>query len=97
MPYSLASPKVSYLPARPRSQWPVGIDLRFHPDAEVKAGYEWLRSTPLRVMSQLRLIEARNGSSWRQQVLALSCGRIGWARPDQLDLPLDGDGWQSLG
>ncbi len=79
------------VPARPASQWPVGVRLRFRPDAEVKASHEGLRGKPVIVLSGLRLLGPSEGRySWRQQVLALSTCKIGWARPDQLDLPIDG-------
>ncbi|HEX4896285.1 MAG TPA: hypothetical protein VFV11_08145 [Solimonas sp.] len=77
------------IPSRPASQWPIGIRLRFAPDADLKD--EAQRGKPVIVLSGLKLIGPGNSFSWRQQVLALSTGRIGWARPDQLGLPLDGE------
>lgn len=80
------------IPSRPLSQWPVGVRLRFHPEAALSPGSESLRGKPVLVLSEMRLIgPTDNGYSWRQQVLSLTTGRIGWARPDQLGLPLDGD------
>ncbi len=80
------------IPARPLSQWPVGVRLRFHPSAALNANSESLRGKPLLVLSEMRLIGPTDDTySWRQQVLSLTTGRVGWARPDQLDLPLDGD------
>lgn len=79
------------VPARPASQWPIGVRLRFRPDAALNTGNDRLRGKPVLVLSGLRLLGPTDGRcSWRQQVLALSTGKIGWARPDQLDLPLDG-------
>jgi hypothetical protein len=80
------------IPARPQSQWPIGVRLRFRPDADMNETHASLRGKPLLVLSALRLIGPNAGRwSWRQQVLSLTTGRIGWARPDQLDLPLDED------
>lgn len=82
---------VSTIPTRPASQWPVGMRLRFQQDAEMSPQYESLRGRPVLVLSGLRLIGPAQGRySWRQQILALSTGRVGWARPDQLGLPIDG-------
>ncbi|MEW6168972.1 MAG: hypothetical protein AB1651_14935 [Pseudomonadota bacterium] len=79
------------IPARPASQWPIGVRLRFREDAELNPPHRHLRGRPLLVLSGLRLLGPNDGRySWRQQVLALSTGKIGWARPDQLALPLDG-------
>jgi hypothetical protein len=80
------------IPSRPQSQWPIGVRLRFRPDAEMNEAYAKLRGKPVLVLSALRLIGPGGGQwSWRQQVLSLTSGRIGWARPDQLDLPVDGE------
>lgn len=82
----------AFVPARPASQWPVGVRLRFRPDAEFNNGHELLRGKPVIVLSGLKLIGPTDGRyTWRQQVLSLSTCRVGWARPEQLDLPLDGD------
>lgn len=87
----------AFLPARPASQWPIGVRLRFRPDAELNRGHETLRGKPVIVLSGLKLIGPTDGRySWRQQVLALSTCRLGWARPEQLDLPLDGDEAESF-
>ncbi|NKF24605.1 hypothetical protein [Solimonas marina] len=78
------------VPARPASHWPVGIRLRFRPDATVRPEHEHLRGTPVLVLSGLHLLGPTDGQySWRQQVLVFGNCRPGWARPDQLDLPLD--------
>jgi hypothetical protein len=80
------------VPTRPLSQWPIGIRLCFRRDAEVKPQHRNLRGKPVLVLSGLKLIGNGDGPfSWRQQILALSTGTIGWARPDQLGLPLDGN------
>ena len=80
------------IPARPVSQWPVGARLRFLPDAELNPRHEQLRNTMALVLGEMQLIGPSNGRySWRQQILSLSTCRVGWARPDQLGLPLDGD------
>ncbi|MES0873806.1 hypothetical protein [Sinimarinibacterium thermocellulolyticum] len=90
-------PRIAAIPARPPSQWPVGVRLRFRPDAEMSPTHEALRGKPLLVLSALRLIGPNDGRwSWRQQVLSLTTGRVGWARPDQLDLPIDDDGWMAF-
>lgn len=83
----------SAIPARPASQWPVAMRLRFRPDADLEIKHQHLRGTAVIVMSALKLI-GPNGSdgrfSWRQEILAMGNGcRIGWARPDQLQLPVD--------
>lgn len=79
------------IPTRPASQWPIGMRLRFRSDAEMNPSHERMRGKPVLVLSGMRLIGPASGRySWRQQILALSTGRVGWARPDQLDLPLDG-------
>lgn len=78
------------IPSRPASHWPAGLKLRFAADARLAPGREQLRGRPVLVLSELRLIgPTASGYSWRQQVLVLTTGQIGWARPDQLDLPLD--------
>ncbi len=93
----MSEPIATTLPTRPQSQWPVGVRLRFHPDAEMSSSHEGLRGKPLLVLSALRLIGPSGGQwSWRQQVLSLTTGRVGWARPDQLDLPIDTEGWTSF-
>jgi hypothetical protein len=80
----------AFIPLRPASQWPVGVRLRFHPEAELNPEYEYLRGKLVIVLSGLQLIGPSAGRySWRQQILALSNCRVGWARPDQLGLPLD--------
>ena len=79
------------IPTRPVSQWPVGMRLRFRSDASMNPGHERLRGRPVLVLSEMRLIGSSAGQySWRQQILALSTGSVGWARPEQLDLPIDG-------
>ena len=81
----------STIPTRPASQWPVGMRLRFRSDAEMNPQYEKMRGKPVLILSGLRLIGPAQGRySWRQQILALSTGRVGWARPEQLGLPIDG-------
>lgn len=89
---SAASPVAPLIPHRPASQWPVGARLRFRPDAQLKSGNAALCGTPVLVLSELRLVGTgpEGGYSWRQQVLAFGAGcKPGWARPDQLALPLD--------
>jgi len=81
------------IPTRPASQWPVSIRLRFKPDASLETRHQRLRGTPVIVLSELRLIGPSTSGghySWRQQILSMngSC-RVGWARPDQLELPID--------
>lgn len=84
-------PHIAEVPGRPASQWPVGIRLRFRPDARLHPKHEPLRGKPVLVLSRMRLLgpNAHGAYSWRQQVLSLSTGRVGWARPDQLGLPVD--------
>lgn len=81
------------VPTRPTSQWPVGMRLRFKPDAQLESQHATLRGTAVIVLSGLKLIGPTGISkhfSWRQEVLAMGRGcRVGWARPDQLDLPVD--------
>lgn len=78
------------VPVRPVSQWPIGIRLRFRPDATLQPQHRTLRGTPLLVLSGLKLLGPTDGQySWRQQVLVLSTGKLGWARPDQIALPID--------
>lgn len=80
-------PSATQIPARPALQWQVGVRLRFHPKAELNESYESLRGKPVLVLSELQLIGPTKGQySWRQQVLAFSNCKVGWARPDQLDL-----------
>jgi hypothetical protein len=82
------------LPTRPASQWPVGARLRFRPDALLDARHEHLRGTAVIVLSEISLVGPAQGGtlSWRQEVLSFAGGcRTGWARPDQLTLPLDDD------
>lgn len=80
------------IPNRPLCQWPVGARLRFRPDAELHSHFEDLRGKPVIVLSGMRLIGPTQGRySWRQQILALPSCKVGWARPDQLGLPVDGD------
>ena len=77
------------LPTRPVSQWPVGARLRFAPDADLARPA--LRGTSVLVLSEMQLIGPAGYRSWRQQVLSFSGGcQVGWARPDQLTLPIDG-------
>jgi len=85
------------IPTRPVSQWPVGARLRFHPDAQLSSSYEHLRGKPVLVLSELELIgpTVDGRYSWRQQILAYSSCKTGWARPDQLDLTLDAEDAQS--
>lgn len=79
------------IPSRPASQWPIGMRLRFRADAQLDPRHYGLRNKPVLVLSGMKLLgPTPGGYSWRQEVLSLSTGRIGWARPDQLDLPLDG-------
>jgi len=79
------------VPTRPLSQWPIGIRLCFRSDAEIKPQHQKLRGKPVLVLTGLKLIGNGDGPfSWRQQILVMSTGTIGWARPDQLGLPLDG-------
>ena len=89
---SLIQPTTPSIPTRPLSQWPIGARLRFSPDADL--GRPALRGTPVLVLSELKLIGSvgsRQKLSWRQQVLSFSGGcQVGWARPDQLTLPIDG-------
>lgn len=88
---AMNEPAIAHVPTRPASQWPIGMRLRFRPDAVLNPSNDHLRGKPLLVLSEMKLIGPAEGRySWRQQILALSTGRIGWARPDQLDLPLDG-------
>ena len=81
------------VPVRPSSQWPVSMRLRFRPDAELEARHQGLRGTAVLVLSELKLVgpSGEEGRlSWRQEILSLSNGcRVGWARPDQLELPVD--------
>lgn len=85
--------RIAQIPTRPASQWPVSIRLRFKPDATVETKHERLRGTPVIVLSELRLIgpSTTDGNySWRQQILSMGgSARVGWARPDQLELPVD--------
>ena len=82
---------IAEVPGRPASQWPIGIRLRFRPDAQLQPHFEKLRGTPVLVLSRMQLLGPNDGGcySWRQQILALGNGRVGWARPDQLTLPID--------
>lgn len=81
------------VPSRPASQWPVGMRLRFKPDATLESRHHGLRGSAVLVLSELKLIGPTGDDgrlSWRQEILAIGGGcRVGWARPDQLDLPLD--------
>lgn len=81
------------IPTRPVSQWPVAMRLRFKPDADLEPKHRALRGAPVIVMSALKLIGPTGPEtrlSWRQEVLALGGNaRVGWARPDQLELPVD--------
>lgn len=78
---------------RPVSQWPVGMRLRFKPDADLNPQHLHLRGTLVIVLSPLTPVgpSAVNGAySWRQQILSFARGCTpGWARPDQLELPAD--------
>ena len=88
------------IPSRPASQWPVGVRLRFKPRASLSHHHDSLRGTPVIVLSGLKLIGPTGPDqvySWRQEVLSFGAGaRVGWARPDQLDLPVDGDAPESF-
>ncbi|SER06634.1 hypothetical protein SAMN04488038_11524 [Solimonas aquatica] len=87
---STNQPSATPIPTRPLRQWPVGVRLRFNPEAQFNEHYEPLRGRPVLVLSELQLIGPSKGQySWRQQVLSLSTCKVGWARPDQLDLLLD--------
>ncbi|HVT37253.1 MAG TPA: hypothetical protein VHE37_16835 [Nevskiaceae bacterium] len=81
------------VPTRPSTQWPVGVRLRFKPDAELHAQHATLKGTQVLVLSGLKLIGPSGPDlrcSWRQEILSFAAGcRVGWARPDQLELPLD--------
>jgi hypothetical protein len=81
-------------PARPQSHWPIGMRLRFKGDADLRDKHSHLKGTPVVVLSELQLIgpsEADGAFSWRQAVMAMTGGITqGWARPDQLELPIDG-------
>lgn len=83
------------IPSRPASQWPIGVRLRFRPDAALSSDHDRLRGTPVLVLSGLKLVGPTGPDlqySWRQEVLSFGAGaRTGWARPDQLALPVDGD------
>ncbi len=83
------------IPARPASQWPVGMRLRFKPGAELSQQHDVLRGTSAIVLSGLKLVGPTGPDmsfSWRQEILAFGAGaRPGWARPDQLELPVDGE------
>lgn len=84
------SDPTSIVPSRPASQWPIGMRLRFQPNATLHPQHEVLRGKPVLVLSAMRLVGPADGQySWRQQIIALSTGKIGWARPDQLGLPVD--------
>lgn len=86
----MLEPVSAVIPSRPASQWPVGMRLRFRPEAQFDPRHDRLRNKPVLVLSGMKLIGPTEGLySWRQQVLALSTGRVGWARPDQMTLPLD--------
>ncbi|HEY9546043.1 MAG TPA: hypothetical protein VIR56_08545 [Solimonas sp.] len=86
----MKEPTAADVPVRPAAQWPIGIRLRFHPRANLQAQHRALRGKPLLVLSKLQLMGPSHGQySWRQQVLVLSTGKLGWARPEQLALPLD--------
>lgn len=83
------------IPSRPASHWPVGMRLRFKMNADLKPGFHHLRGTPVIILSALELVGPSNSPtpySWRQEILAFSAGcKLGWARPDQLELPVDGN------
>lgn len=87
----MIDPHTADTSSRPASQWPIGIRLRFRPDASLNPQYEHLRGKPLLVLSRLQLLGPNEQGcySWRQQILSLSTGRVGWARPEQLTLPID--------
>lgn len=81
------------IPGRPASQWPVGMRLRFKSDAVLRATHEHRRGAPVLVLSEMKLIgpsSVDGAYSWRQEVLSLGDLTPGWARPDQLELPHDG-------
>lgn len=88
------------IPSRPASQWPVGMRLRFKPAAALNDRHQVLRGTPVIVLSGLKLIGPKGPDmqySWRQEVLSFGAGaKTGWARPDQLDLPVDCDPTESF-
>ena len=81
------------VPVRPASQWPVSMRLRFKPDADLESRHDKLRGTAVLVLSELKLVGPTGEQgrlSWRQEILSLGNGcRVGWARPDQLELPVD--------
>ncbi|MFT4046744.1 MAG: hypothetical protein QM661_08620 [Solimonas sp.] len=88
----MSQPNTVETSGRPGSQWPVGMRLRFHPDAKLNPQFESLRGRPVLILSRMQLLGPNKAGcySWRQQILSLSTGRIGWARPDQqLALPVD--------
>ena len=82
------------IPSRPASQWPVGARLRFKTGASLEPRHQSLAGTAVLVLSELKLIGPtgpKHSYSWRQEVLAMALGaKLGLARPDQLELPVDG-------
>jgi len=90
---AMADSFVPLIPTRPATQWPVGARLRFRADAQLNPQYDQLRGRPVLVLSKIELIgPSESGFTWRQQILSLGNCRVGWARPDQLELlPLDQD------
>ena len=81
------------IPTRPASHWPVGMRLRFKPQASMNQRHDALRGTTVIVLSGLKLVGPTGPDmaySWRQHVLSFGKGpKQGWARPDQLELPVD--------
>lgn len=75
-------------PSAPCHPWPVGMRLRFKHDAVMRVRcYEYLRGTPVLVLSPLTYIAESN--DWRQQIAAFGARwpavQVGWARPEQLE------------
>jgi len=72
--------------------WPVGARLRFRLDAVLRPGKEYLRGTPVLVLSAPALLE--NCNERRQYLTAFGARcpahRFGWARPAQLE-PIPGE------
>lgn len=86
-------PRTPTMPRRPTRQWPVGLRVRFRPDADLQPQFGTLRGSRALILSELKLLPptATNPDwSWRQEILSFAAGcRLGWARPDQLELPDD--------
>jgi hypothetical protein len=83
------------IPSRPHSHWPVGARLHFKRGGALAPRHQALSGTAVLVLSELKLVGPSGPSqsySWRQEVLAMALGgKLGLARPDQLELPVDGD------